>query len=137
MVISSIDRNLLSEECVEKLRSLLPPELMDDERTRQWWDCVFFRQDGGFVYDKEYDNFRISENSDKTFGQLLSEIVMLHLSTGIKLHQKGDKQEEVLVPLVDETLNSIALDDKTWRDVIPDENADFYINGIGMKRIMI
>lgn len=137
MVISSTDRNLLSEVCVEKLRSLLPHDIADDEKSRQWWDCVFFHKDGGYVYDKEYDNLHVSDNSDLTFGQLLSQVVMLNLSSGTKICLKGESQEEILVPLTEETLNSIAYDNKTWSEMLPDKDPDFLINGIGIKKVTI
>lgn len=137
MVISSTDRNLLSEACIEKLRSLLPHDIADDEKSRQWWDCVFFRQDGGYVYDKEYDSLHVSDKSNITFGQLLSQVVMLNLSSGTEIRLKGENQEEILVPLTEETLSSIAYDSTTWSDVLPDKNADFFINGIGIKKVRI
>ena len=49
-------------------------DMISDEKTQSWWKYVFFEEQGIIQYDNYYDSFRVTENSELTFGGLLEKI---------------------------------------------------------------
>lgn len=63
---------------------VITSEMLQNNRMLKWWNCVFYDMDGLRTYDKAYDDLTISDDSDKTFKDimigLVSVVSEMHLS---------------------------------------------------------
>lgn len=48
--------------------------LLGNKKAQSWWKSVFFEDNGSILYDRYYDSFRVADDRDITFGDLLDQI---------------------------------------------------------------
>lgn len=61
------------ENVHHSLSEVLTNELLN-QQTLAWWKAVFFEKDGQCVYDKAYDEFRVSEKGTQTFQEIIQSV---------------------------------------------------------------
>ena len=63
-----------AEEVPHRICDFIKPEMLGNDAVTRWWKCVFYERKGICTYDNYYDSYKISDDSDISFFDLIDNV---------------------------------------------------------------